>query len=41
MKRLAILALLLLLLMAAGHLACHNDQRMTDQHRQILEDEDD
>ena len=40
MKRIHLLIVLLLLL-AVGHLACHNDQRIVDQHRQILEEEDD
>jgi hypothetical protein len=41
MNRIRLLVALLLLLSTAGHIACHNDQRIVDQHRQILEDEDD
>ena len=40
MKRLHLLIILLLFL-AVGHIACQSDHRITDQHRQILEQEDD
>jgi hypothetical protein len=35
------LLLMLVLLLAVSHIACHNDQKITEQHRQILEEEDD